>query len=159
MRYGKLVDGSIEFAKESRQIDGNFYTKLTKAQHLSLGEKPVYEVPPLSAASAGFHWELDGWKEQDAGIISIWKLVEDPPTVQTIKISKTKVEAVIDRMNLTNAFMAWLQSKASYFGGWMRAGDVIEYDPMDNASDLANLLETLQIPSENVAALIEEVRV
>jgi hypothetical protein len=41
----------------------------------------------------------------------------------------------------------------------MRAGDVIEYDPMDNASDLASLLETLQIPSENVAALIEEVRV
>ena len=77
MKYGKLVDGNVEFAKESRWIDGNFYTKLSKAQHLSLGEKPVYEVSPLSAASPGFHWEPDGWDEQSAGIVSRWKLVED----------------------------------------------------------------------------------
>lgn len=77
MRYGKLVDGNVEFARESRWIDGNFYTKLDKAQHLALDEKPIYEIPAPAILSAGFHWEQDGWTEQNAGIVSKWKLVED----------------------------------------------------------------------------------
>jgi len=59
---------------------------------------------------------------------------------------------------MTSVFMSWLQSKASYFGSWMRSSDIIEYDPSDNASDLASLLEVLQLSREDAAALIEEVR-
>lgn len=47
MRYGKIVDGRLEIAAESREIDGVFYTKLSREQHLALGEKPVYETPPF----------------------------------------------------------------------------------------------------------------
>lgn len=179
MRYGKLIDGNVEFAKESRWIDGNFYTKLDKAQHLALDEKPIYELPSPATLSAGFHWEEDGWREQDAGIIKKWKLVEDqissilsenpsqeqeqqeieqPVDDGLIRISKAKVEAIIDEMDMTSIFIDWLQSKASYFGGWMRSGDIIEYDPMDNESDLASLLEVLQLSREDAAALIEEVK-
>ena len=176
MKFGTLVDGQVQYAKDSRWIDGSFYTKLDAAQHLALGEKRIYETPMPATLSAGFRWEQDGWIEQAAGIVSKWKLVEDQnlsiqledPSQQQevepqvddgiIRISKSKVEEVIDEMEMTSVFMSWLQSKASYFGSWMRSSDIIEYDPSDNASDLASLLEVLQLSREDAAALIEEVR-
>ena len=51
MKYGTIKDGKLEIAKESREIDGVFYTLLSHGQHMALGEKPVYETAPLSAAS------------------------------------------------------------------------------------------------------------
>lgn len=159
MRYGKIVDGRLEIAAESREIDGVFYTKLSREQHLALGEKPVYETLPFSAAPEGKEWTQDGWTEQAGGLVSKWKLVDAPePDPELVMVSKAKVEATVDGMGKTAQFMAWLQSKASYFGGWMRSGDRIEYDPEDNASDLASLVAALGIPAADVPGLIEEVR-
>lgn len=40
----------------------------------------------------------------------------------------------------------------------MRSGDTIEYDPLDNASDLASLLDALHLSREDALSLIEEVK-
>lgn len=82
---------------------------------------------------------------------------EPPPTSPIVYISKAKVEAVIDEIGKTAAFVAWLNSKAAYFGAWMRGGDMIEYDPTAHGGDLASLIAAIGIAEADVAALIEKV--
>ena len=83
---------------------------------------------------------------------------EPPPPSPIVYISKAKVEAVIDEMGKTAAFVAWLNSKAAYFGAWMRGGDAIEYDPTANGGDLASLIVALDIAADGVPSLVEKVR-
>lgn len=83
---------------------------------------------------------------------------EPPPPSPIVYISKAKVEAVIDEMGKTADFVAWLNSKASYFGAWMRGGDEIAYDPTAHGGDLASLIAALGIAQDEVPALVEKVR-
>lgn len=82
---------------------------------------------------------------------------EPPPPSPIVYISKAKVEAVIDEMGKTAAFVAWLNSKAAYFGAWMRGGDEIAYDPTAHGGDLASLIAAIGVAEGDVAALIEKV--
>ena len=83
---------------------------------------------------------------------------EPPPPSPIVYISKAKVEAVIDEIGKTAAFVAWLNSKAAYFGAWMRGGDMIEYDPTVYGGDLSSLIAALEIAVDGVSALVEKVR-
>ena len=78
-------------------------------------------------------------------------------TPRPIIVSKAKVEAVIDEMGKTSAFVAWLNSKAQYFGAWVRGGDEIEYNPMSNRCDLCDLIAALGVSAEQVPELIKSV--
>lgn len=82
---------------------------------------------------------------------------EPPPPSPIVYISKAKVEAVIDEMGKTAAFVAWLNSKAAYFGAWMRGGDEIAYDPTAHGGDLASLIAAIGVAEGEVAALIAKV--
>lgn len=77
-------------------------------------------------------------------------------SVQVI-ISKSKVEAAVDRMGKTAEFIAWLNSRAVYVGAWTRGGDTIVYDQSDDNDDLTSLVAALGIAEAEVPALIAEV--
>lgn len=77
-------------------------------------------------------------------------------SVQVI-VSKSKVEAAVDRMGKTAEFIAWLNSRAVYVGAWTRGGDTIVYDQSDDNDDLTSLVAALGIAEAEVPALIAEV--
>lgn len=77
----------------------------------------------------------------------------------SVIVSKSKVEAVVDCMDKTAAFVTWLNSRAVYIGAWTRGGDTIVYNPLDDSNDLASLVAALGIAEADVPALIAEVMV
>ena len=115
---------------------------------------------PLKAVVDGVEYHAPN----DAMLAKIGIVPYVPPTPEPhppspiVYISKAKVEAVIDEMGKTDQFVAWLNSKAAYFGAWMRGGDEIAYGPTAHSGDLASLIAALGVMAEDVPSLIEKVR-
>lgn len=125
------------------------------AQWAAIGAYPRAD-DPVPTPQEGKVAVLDDYEVRDGAWHALWRFEDAPPAV--IFVSKARVESVVDRMGLTSAFTAWLNSKAAYIGAWLRGGDSIAYDPADNAGDLASLIAALGIPQGQVALLIGEVK-
>lgn len=127
-------------------------------EYLDMGYLPVDDSLSYAEPKEGYRIERTGeWEEYDGIIRPRFTYVEIP--AQPIRISKSKVEAFIDEIGKTALFTQWLNSKASYIGGWMRGGDMLEYDPDVHGTDLESLISALEIPQEDVPVLIEKVKV
>lgn len=114
---------------------------------------------PLKAVVDGieYHSPSDETLAQIGIVPYVPPTPEPPPPSPIVYISKAKVEAVIDEMGKTAQFVQWLNSKAAYFGAWMRGGDEIAYDPTAHGGDLASLITAIGIAEADVAALVEKV--
>lgn len=151
-------DGQPVYAPlESIVVNGRtvFWPK-DKHYRLAACKEVADEMPPDFDTPDGKHYVAKGWAEIEGKVQRVYELADKPP--QTIRISKSKVEAEVDVMGKTADFFAWLNSKAAYIGGWMRGGDEVQYDPEAHGGDLASLIAALGVPEEAVAALIEKVR-
>lgn len=153
--YGRVVDGAIEYAPANLRIGDTIYASPTAEQYAGVHYYPIYADEPPTVRE-GFEWVFTRWEERDGGIHKVYE--ERAVTPGPILVSKSKVETIVDRMGKTAAFVAWLNSKATYFGAWLRGGDEIAYDPTDNSSDLASLVVALGIPAEGIGELIAEAR-
>ena len=141
------------FAPDGVIYEGRFHTRPTAGMYEANGYLPFIDEQPVET---GYTFApLDTATERDGVLYRDYERTAETPR-PTI-VSKAKVEAVIDEMGKTAAFVAWLNSKAQYFGAWMRGGDTIEYDPNANRCDLFDLIAALGVPFEQVPELIKQV--
>ena len=156
-KYGRLnaETGVVEYAPTSLIIGGRLVMNPQAAHYAQAGFLPVVDAFPSDPAPEGYHYEAKGWEEHGGSLLRVYTQVADEP--RPVYVSKAKVEAEIDAMGKTAEFFAWLNSKAAYVGGWMRGGDMIQYDHAANGGDLASLIAALEIPAESVAALMAKV--
>ena len=127
----------------------------TVQDYLDMGYLPVVDVVP--DAAEGYHNIRTGkWTDVGGELCPAYETVQDAP--QPMFLSKSKIETAIDSMGKTAEFIQWLNSKASYIGGWMRGGDAMQYDPEEHGTDLESLIAALEIPQEDVPSLIEQVK-
>ena len=154
MKWARLLDGrKFEIVKMPLFIGGESVFVPTKEQAEALNIKPFLDERPVET---GYTFSpLDTATERDGVLYRDYERKELQP--RPIIVSKAKVEAVIDEMGKTAAFVAWLNSKAQYFGAWVRGGDEIEYNPMSNRCDLCDLIVTLGVSAEQVPELIKSV--
>lgn len=123
-----------------------------------MGYYPIEDELPVDFdLPNGKHYEAAGWIVADGRLQRVYELVDN--TAKPVSVSKAKVEAYIDEIGKTTEFVAWLNGRATYVGGWMRGEDVIEYDPQSNEGDLQSLIAAIGVRSEDVPMLIERVRV
>ncbi|MDR0207024.1 MAG: hypothetical protein LBI45_07205 [Bacteroidales bacterium] len=81
-RYGKLINGQIEYAPTIIQEDDMLVIPPSEAQLITLGYKEIITLsPPLPPE--GYNYEFAGWDETETQIIQQWNLVEIPITEQT----------------------------------------------------------------------------
>ena len=147
------ADRKFTFAPDGVIYNGRFHTRPTAEMYADVGYLPFVDERPVET---GYTFApLDTATEWDGVLYRDYSRTEETPS--PIIVSKAKVEAVIDEMGKTAAFVAWLNSKAQYFGAWVRGGDEIEYDPMSNRCDLCDLIVTLGVSAEQVPELIKSV--
>lgn len=149
------ADRKFTFAPDGVIYEGRFHTRPTAEMYRSSGYYPFVDERPVET---GYTFApLDTATERDGVFYRDYERTVEMP--RPIIVSKSKVESVIDEMDKTATFVAWLNSKAQYFGAWVRGGDEIEYDPMSNSCDLHDLIVALGVSAEHVPELIKRVEV
>lgn len=145
--------GALAYAPRTLALDGRIYVSPSAARYAEAGWLPIEAVPPDppdGKSVKATRYEVSGGR-----IVPVYEY-EDVASGPVL-VSKSKVEAAVDRMGKTAAFVAWLNSRAVYVGAWTRGGDTIAYDPSDDGGDLASLVATLGVADADVPALIAEV--
>ncbi len=150
--FGKQVNGAIVYAPMVLNDEHGLNTRPSAEDYARAGYKPVVDERP--ACDENHYAVATGWREADGRVERVYevRVAESRP----ILISKAKVAALVDEMGKTAEFFAWLNSKAGYATRWFVAGDVVEYNPEDNASDLASLIAALGVEEANVAGYIAQ---
>lgn len=147
------ADRKFKFAPDGVIYEGRFHTRPTAEMYAANGYLPFLDERPVET---GYTFApLDTATERDGVLYRDYERTEETPRL--VIVSKAKVEAVIDDIGKTAAFVSWLNSKAQYFGEWFRGGDEIEYDPNANSCDLCDLIAALGVPFEQVPELIKQV--
>ena len=147
------ADRKFTFAPDGVIYEGRFHTRPTAGMYAANGYLPFIDAHP---SEDGYTFApLDTATNLHGTLYRDYERTAETP--RPIIVSKAKVEAVIDEMGKTAAFVAWLNSKAQYSGAWFRGGDEIEYDPMSNRCDLCDLIATLGVLAEQVPELIKSV--
>lgn len=70
-KFGKLVNGSVQYAPNNILVDGVIYAAPTAEQYLTAGWKSIvdHRLPP----SEGYSIVADGWDEQPTKLIRIYR--------------------------------------------------------------------------------------
>lgn len=144
--------GALAYAPRTLVLDGRVYVSPSAARYAEAGWLPVEAAPP--DPPDGKRVKATRYEVAEGRIVPVYEYEDAAPG--PVLVSKSKVEAAVDRMGKTAEFVAWLNSRAVYVGAWTR-GDAIAYDPSDDGGDLASLVAALGVAEADVPALIAEV--
>lgn len=142
--------GALAYAPRTLVLDGRVYVSPSSARYAEAGWLPVEAAPP--DPPDGKRVKAMRYEVAEGRIVPVYEYEDAAPG--PVLVSKSKVEAAIDRMGKTAEFVAWLNSRAVYVGAWTRGGDTIIYNPSDNSGDLASLVAALGVSDEQVAAIL-----
>lgn len=145
--------GALAYAPRTLVLDGRVYVSPSSARYAEAGWLPVEAAPP--DPPDGKRVKAMRYEVAEGRIVPVYEYEDAAPG--PVLVSKSKVEAVIDRMGKTAEFVAWLNSRAVYVGAWTRGGDTIAYDQSCDGSDLISLIAALGVADADVPALIAEV--
>lgn len=146
-------DGALAYAPRTLVLGGRVYVSPSAARYAEAGWLPVEAAQP--DPPDGKRVKATRYEVAEGRIVPVYEY-EDAATGPVL-VSKSKVEAAVDRMGKTAEFVAWLNSRAVYVGAWTRGGDTIIYDPSDDSDDLTSLVVALGVAEAEVPALIVEV--
>lgn len=146
-------DGALAYAPRTLVLDGRVYVSPSAARYAEAGWLPVEAAPP--DPPDGKSVKSTRYEAAEGRIVPVYEYEDAAPG--PVLVSKSKVEAAIDRMGKTAEFVAWLNSRAVYIGAWTRGGDAIAYDPSGDGGDLTSLVAALGVAEAEVPALIAEV--
>lgn len=145
--------GALAYAPRTLVLDGRVYVSPSAARYEEAGWLPVEAAPP--DPPDGKRVKATRYEVAEGRIVPVYEYEDAAPG--PVLVSKSKVEAAVDRMGKTAEFVAWLNSRAVYVGAWTRGGDTIAYDPSGDGGDLASLVAALGVADADVPALIAEV--
>ena len=145
--------GALAYAPRTLVLDGRVYVSPSAARYAEAGCLPVEAAPP--DPPDGKRVKSTRYEVAEGRIVPVYEYEDAAPG--PVLVSKSKVEAAVDRMGKTSAFVAWLNSRAVYVGAWTRGGDTIAYDPSGDGGDLNSLVAALGVAEADVPALIAEV--
>lgn len=145
--------GALAYAPRTLVLDGRVYVSPSAARYAEAGWLPVEAAQP--DPPDGKRVKATRYEVAEGRIVPVYEYEDAAPG--PVLVSKSKVEAAVDRMGKTAEFVAWLNSRAVYVGAWTRGGDAIAYDPSDDGGDLASLVAALGVEEADVPALIAEV--
>ena len=145
--------GALAYAPRTLVLDGRVYVSPSAARYAEAGWLPVEAAPP--DPPDGKRVKATRYEVAEGRIVPVYEYEDAAPG--PVLVSKSKVEAAVDRMGETAEFVAWLNSRAVYVGAWTRGGDTIIYDPSDDSDDLTSLVVALGVAEAEVPALIAEV--
>lgn len=153
-KYGRLTDGAITYAPYTLTgEDGRVTISPTAEMYAAAGWMPVVKDAPNPPD--GKRVKATRYEVAEGRIVTVYEY--EDAALCPVLVSKSKVEAVVDRMGKTAEFVAWLNSRAVYVGAWTRGGDEIAYDPSDDGGELASLVASLGVSESDVSALVAEV--
>lgn len=78
MKYGKLVNGTIQYAPKTVEANGHLHLRPTAEDYLAAGFKPVIDERPASLPNT--YTVAVGWDESETAITRLW---EDRPIEPT----------------------------------------------------------------------------
>lgn len=145
--------GALAYAPRTLVLDGRVYVSPSSARYAEAGWLPVEAAPP--DPPDGKRVKAMRYEVAEGRIVPVYEYEDAAPG--PVLVSKSKVEAAIDRMGKTAEFVAWLNSRAVYVGAWTRGGDTIIYNPSGDGGDLTSLVAALGVAEADVPALIAEV--
>lgn len=105
-KFGRLVDGALELAPMSKQIDGILYSRLSDEQYLALDYKHVIDKPLMPKAD--YEVVFTGYNESETTIELQYEYVEIP--AQSCPLSKLRVHIALTRLGLYSQFEDWLKN-------------------------------------------------
>ena len=112
-KYGRLVDGQIEYAPKSLDTKDGIKMNPSKASYLAEGWKKVVDVKPT--ADAGYRVEVSGWREDKETVTCVYKLVAGEAAQSGPRIfSKLKLVAALKEADKWVLVKTWLEEKAYY---------------------------------------------
>lgn len=125
--FGKIVDGKIVYAPDSLDAEGGVKMNPSESSYLAAGWKKIIDEKP--AAKDGFHPEIAGWKEEDAGIVAVYKMVADSVEKAPARVfSKYKLVIALKEVGQWVLVKTWLEEKA-YWDLYLAANNFAEDDP------------------------------
>lgn len=145
-------DGTLVYGPRTLILDGYVYVSPSAARYAEAGWLPIEMAAPDSPN--GKCVKTTRYEISNGRIVPVYEYAD---ASSQVVVSKSKVEAAVDRMGKTAEFVAWLNSRAVYVGAWTRGGDTIIYDPSDDGGDLTSLVAALGVAEAEVPALIAEV--
>ena len=133
--YARLEEGQITFAPATFIDEHKIcHPSPTEADYLAARWKIYLDTPePSPPAPDGYHYEHDGYDEDNTTIAVKWHAVPNPPPPPRT-FSKLKLFAALSAANLWDSLKAWLETQ-TYEGmnAWMAfslAQDLTEDHPM-----------------------------
>lgn len=152
--FAKLTaDGALVYAPRVLVLNDRVLVSPGADEYRAAGWLPFVRTAPNPPD--GQRVKATRYEVAEGRIVPVYEYEDAAPG--PVLVSKSKVEAAVDRMGKTAEFVAWLNSRAVYVGAWTRGGDAIAYDPSDDGGDLASLVAALGVAEADVPALIAEV--
>ena len=142
-KYGKLVDGVIQFAENPVIIDGKVIANPPSGIYFHFGFKEIVNHMPKD--KEGYHIEENGFDEFQTRIIIKWKYVENeegkeypdprekyqPPRI----FSKLYLKITLMKMGLWDRVMYWMENNEIDLGGGVKLSCLEAFETAVTLSD------------------------
>ena len=128
-KYGRLVNGRIEYAPYALEVEGGVKMNPSRASYLAAGWKEVVDERP--ATEPGFRAEVSGWTEDAETITCVYKTVADAasPASGARVFSKLKLVAALKKTDKWVLVKTWIEERG-YYDYYIAAQNFREDNPL-----------------------------
>ena len=112
-KYGRLVNGRIEYAPNALETEDGVKMNPTKASYLAAGWKKIVDVKPT--VEPGYRVEVSGWLEGADTLTCVYKVVAgETPTGGVRVFSKLKLVAALKEADKWVLVKTWIEERGFY---------------------------------------------
>ena len=112
-KYGRLVNGRIEYAPNALETEDGVKMNPTKASYLAAGWKKIVDVKPT--VEPGCRVEVSGWLEGADTLTCVYKVVAgETPTGGVRVFSKLQLVAPLEEADKWVLVKTWIEERGFY---------------------------------------------
>lgn len=151
-KYGKLINGRIQYAPKTLDTKDGVKMNPTKASYFAEGWKKIVDVKPT--AEAGYRVEISGWLEAEETLTCVYKIVAGDSSAGPRIFSKLKLVAALKAANKWVLVKTWLEEKA-YYDYYLAAQNFSEDNDLFREGKAA-LQEYVGMTDEEIEAILSK---
>lgn len=153
MKYGRLVNGRIEYAPYALEVEGGVKMNPSRASYLAAGWKEVVDERP--ATEPGFRAEVSGWAEGAETLTRVYKTVADAASGSGARVfSKLKLVAALKKADRWVLVKTWIEERG-YYDYYVAAQNFREDNPLF-AEALAAIKGYARMTDEQAEAILRD---